>query len=175
MVVPELPQSNTLSGSFSPCNPLPFINRMLFLSCIFTPRFFIHLQVDWISSACSRFLITLSPRAKAEKITARCDIDLSAATVISPLSGFALEIFLSIPSIPLYCWLNRCGLQDHYFTQALMLLVNKACTACCASSSEGTPKRMVPPSPSRTRKISMSTILILCWLRMEPRKPIIPG
>jgi prephenate dehydrogenase len=33
-------------------------------------------------------------------LTARCDIDLSAATVISPLSDFALEIILLSISFP---------------------------------------------------------------------------
>jgi hypothetical protein len=88
IVVPEFPQYRTLVGSLNPLSPRPVTDRLWPFLLTVIPNCSKHLQVLAVSSAGRKFWIRLSPVAKAERIAALWEMDLSGATVISPLKGF---------------------------------------------------------------------------------------
>ena len=91
MVVPELPQLITSSGSLKPYNPLPLIMSTLGEpSVISRPSALNALIVLNGSSAISRFLTTLLPLAIDANMTALCEMDLSGGGIISPFNPLIL-------------------------------------------------------------------------------------
>src|SRR3990167_7198800 len=86
MDVPELPQFNGVFEDFNPCNPTPctradFFSRSKIIS---TQSACIILTVDNTSSLNNIFSICFTPFAIDDKIIARCEMDLSPGTLISP-------------------------------------------------------------------------------------------
>src|SRR4030042_5097524 len=61
----------------------------------FTPSAFKQFMVDTQSLPGDRFLILLLPSAKLLKMRARCEIDLSPGTAISPINCLGDEIIFS--------------------------------------------------------------------------------
>ena len=85
MLVPEFPQSKLFEGGRSFDFEL-IITVDLFIISISTPSFLKIFNVDFGSCPSEKFLIVEMPSAKDAKITALCEIDLSAGIVISPFS-----------------------------------------------------------------------------------------
>ena len=86
--VPELPKSSTPAGCRKPPTPTPWTaTRPRRCARPRAPSARMALAVLSTSSPSSRPEIRVSPTARAPKISARCEIDLSPGTRTRPLSG----------------------------------------------------------------------------------------
>ncbi len=90
IVVPELPQSTGLPGAQSPSQPFPSTHKPSPSRNISTPIWRKALTVRELSSPPERLKIRLLPCATLPRMTARCAIDLSPGTVISPCNGWSI-------------------------------------------------------------------------------------
>ncbi len=86
IVVPEFPQSSASADAWRPCMPTPRTTE----SSISTPSARMQPAVDLTSAPVDRPRTWLSPSAIEPRISARCEIDLSPGTVISPSRRRAL-------------------------------------------------------------------------------------
>ena len=86
--VPELPQSRAPDGGESPSSPTPWTMRCETVgSSIATPSERNTAAVARVSSPSRKPVIRDSPSASAASMIARCEMDLSPGTVISPRIG----------------------------------------------------------------------------------------
>ena len=99
VVVPLFPVSSVSAGAVSPCRPFPWIRMRSGVFSMSTPSLRKQLIVERQSAPCRKFVTSVVPSASAPNMTARCEMDLSPGTVISPFKG---ECFLKIIGKPTF-------------------------------------------------------------------------
>ena len=101
--VPALPQSTSVLGVENPASPHPVtFQRPSFCFSTLAPKLRIAPAVDKISAPSSSPVIIVSPSAKAPKISALCEIDLSPGALTVPIkAGLRCELAVIL------CPLNR--------------------------------------------------------------------
>ena len=88
-VVPELPASSSVSGSFRPCRPLPVTTSSVGLSIsTFAPRLRITPTVERQSAEGRKLVMRTGVSPSAENITLRWETDLSPGMTSSPRNPF---------------------------------------------------------------------------------------